>query len=181
MGRGEAPATVEQVAAAMAALGLYDGENTPEEHAEEAARLGGADAYRVRMVNALLGVVQSEAVVADSVHLDEEAHLAAWEEQFKAAGAGLDDPVRRMEFIRWQVPQAATPLREVAQNREVGPIPLAAAHAATGLHTLLGVIAASQDAVATGDVETLASQAGQLEAAREALQNAMDNTDLLCC
>lgn len=44
---------------------------------------------------------------------------------------------------------------------------------------LLGVIAASQGAVATGDVETLASQAGQLEATREALQNAMDNTDVL--
>lgn len=28
-------------------------------------------------------------------------------------------------------------------------------------------------------METLASQAGQLEAAREALQNAMDNTNLL--
>jgi hypothetical protein len=32
----------------------------------------------------------------------------------------------------------------MAQNREVGPTPLAAAHAATGLHTLLGVIAAIQ-------------------------------------
>ncbi|MFE9254124.1 DUF6245 family protein [Streptomyces sp. NPDC006879] len=179
MGRGEAPATVEQVAAAMAALGLYDGENTPSEHAEEAARLGGTDAYRVRMVNALLGVVQAEAAMADAVKLNDEHRHAAWEEQLKAAGAVLDDPVRRLEFIRWQVLRAGTPLRLMAQNREVGPIPLAAAHAATGLHTLLGVIAASQDAVATGDVETLASQAGQLEAAREALQNAMDNTDVL--
>lgn len=60
-----------------------------------------------------------------------------------------------------------------ARNREVGPLPPAAAHAATGLHLLLGVIAASQDAVAHGDVDTLAGQAGQLEAAREALQSAM--------
>ncbi|MFF4146935.1 DUF6245 family protein [Streptomyces sp. NPDC001698] len=44
---------------------------------------------------------------------------------------------------------------------------------------LLGVIAASQDAVATGDVDTLAAQAGQLHAAREEQQNAMDNTDVL--
>ncbi|MBK3640122.1 DUF6245 family protein [Streptomyces sp. MBT33] len=177
--RGGAPTTVEQIAAAMAALGLYDGENTAEEHAEEAARLGGPDAYRVRMVNALLGVVQAEAAMADGVKLDEEAHHVAWEEQLKAAGAGLDDPVRRLEFIRWQVLRAGTPLRLMAQNREAGPIPLAAAHAATGLHLLLGVIAASQDAVATGDVGTLAAQAGQLEAAREALQNAMDNTNVL--
>ncbi|MBL1119700.1 hypothetical protein JK364_46405 [Streptomyces sp. 110] len=75
--------------------------------------------------------------------------------------------------------RASTPLRLMAQNREAGPIPLAVAHAATGLYLLLGVIAASQDAVATGDVETLAAQAGQLQAAREALQNAMDNTDVL--
>jgi hypothetical protein len=179
MGRGEGPATVEQVAAAMAALGLYSGENTPEEHVQEAARLGGADAYRVRMVNALLGVVQAEAAMADGVKLDEEAHHAAWEEQLTAAGAGVDDPVRRLEFIRWQVLRAGTPLRLMAQNHGAGPIPLAAAHAATGLHTLLGVIAASQDAVAVGDVDTLAAQAGQLQEAREALQNAIDNTDLL--
>uniref|UniRef100_UPI003F49790C DUF6245 family protein n=1 Tax=Streptomyces sp. CA-136453 TaxID=3240050 RepID=UPI003F49790C len=179
MGRGDAPATVEQVAAAMAAMGLYSGENTAEEHAEEAARLGGADAYRVRMVNALLGVVQAEAAMADAVRLDDEAQHKAWEEQLNAAGAGLDDPVRRLEFIRWQVLRAGTPLRLMAQNQGAGPIPLAAAHAATGLHTLLGVIAASQDAVAAGDVDTLAAQASQLQAAREALQNAIDNTDLL--
>jgi hypothetical protein len=109
MGRSEAPATVEQIAAAMAALGLYDGENTPEEHAAEAARLGGEDAYRVRMVNALLGVVQAEAAMADVVRIDPDAHVAAWEEQLKAAGAGLDDPERRVEFLRWQVLRAGTP------------------------------------------------------------------------
>jgi hypothetical protein len=177
--RGEAPATVGQVAAALAALGLYSGENAPEEHAAEAARLGGADAYRVRMVNALLGVVQAEAVMADAVPLAEDARHVAWEEQLTAAGAGLDDPVRRVEFIRWQVLRAGTPLRLMAQNQGAGPIPLAAAHAATGLHVLLGVIAAGQDAVATGDVDTLAAQAGQLRAAREALTNAIGNTDLL--
>ncbi|MGP2436324.1 DUF6245 family protein [Streptomyces sp. JW3] len=178
--RGGAPATVEQIAAAMAVLGLYDGENTPEEHAEEAARLGGPDAYRVRMVNALLGVVQAEVVNTEgTAELDSDARHVAWEEQLKAAGAGIDDPARRVEFIRWQVLRAGTPLRLMAQNQAAGPIPVAAAHAASGLHLLLGVIAASQDAVATGDVGTLAAQAGQLEAAREALQNAMDNTNVL--
>jgi hypothetical protein len=177
--RDEAPATVGQVAAALAALGLYSGENTPEEHAVEAARLGGADAYRVRLVNALLGVVQAEAVMADAVPLGEDARHVAWEEQLTAAGAGLDDPVRRVEFIRWQVLRAGTPLRLMAQNQGAGPIPLAAAHAAAGLHLLLGVIAAGQDAVATGDADTLTAQAGQLRAAREALTNAIGNTDLL--
>jgi hypothetical protein len=125
MGRGEAPATVEQVAAAMAALGLYSGENTPAEHAEEAARLGGADAYWVRMVNALLGVVQAEVVKAEgTAELDDDARHVAWEEQLKAAGAGLEDPARRVEFIRWQVLRAGTPLRLMAQNQGAGPVPL---------------------------------------------------------
>jgi hypothetical protein len=56
------PVTVEQIGAALAALGLYDGSNTASEHAAEAARLGGADAYRVRLVNALLGAVQTQAM-----------------------------------------------------------------------------------------------------------------------
>jgi Family of unknown function (DUF6245) len=178
-GRGEAPVTVEQIAAAMVALGFYCGKNTPEEHAEEAARLGGPDAYRVRMLNALLGMVQAETVMADAVTLGDDARQAAWEEQLRAAGAGLDNPVRRVEFLRWQVLRAGTPLRLMAQNREVGPIPLAAAYAVTGLQELLGVIVASQDAVAQGDVETLAAQAGQLKAAREALENAVNNIDVL--
>jgi hypothetical protein len=37
------------------------------------------------------------------------------------------------------------------------------------------VIAASQDAVALGDVDTVAAQAEQLEAARETVQNAIDS------
>lgn len=101
-------------------------------------------------------------------------------QQLTAAGAGLDEGlVKRVEFIRWQVLRAGTPLRLMAQNREVGPIPLAAAHVATGLHQLLGVIAASQDAVATADVERLAAQGDQVRNAREALENAINNTDLL--
>lgn len=56
---------------------------------------------------------------------------------------------------------------------------MAAAHAAEGLHVLLGVIGASYQAVAAGDVETLAVQAGLLRAARDSLQAAIDNTDIL--
>lgn len=61
---------MEQLAAAMAALGSNPGVNTAAEHAAEAARLGGDEAYRVRMANALLGVVvQTEAMLADAVDL----------------------------------------------------------------------------------------------------------------
>jgi Family of unknown function (DUF6245) len=173
------PASVKQVAAAMAALGAYTGSNTSAEHAAEATRLGGADAYRVRLVNALLGVVQAQAVLADAVPLDEQARDAAWEEHLRSAGAGPDEVAARLELIRWQVLRSATPLRQMARNRQVGPIPLAAAHAAEALQVLLGVIAASQDAVATGDVTTLAAQTSQLRTAREAMSNALANTDLL--
>ena len=172
------PASVKHVAAAMAALGAYTGNSTSAEHAAEAARLGGADAYRVRLVNALLGVVQAQAVLADAVPLDEQARDAAWEEHLRSAGAGPDEVAARLELIRWQL-RSATPLRQMAQNRRVGPIPLAAAHAAEALQVLLGVIAASQDAVATGDMTTLAAQTSQLRTAREAMSNALVNTDLL--
>jgi hypothetical protein len=170
--------TVEQIGAALAALGCYDGSNTVGEHAAEAARLGGADAYRVRLVNALLGAAQTQAMLADAVELDEETRHAAWREQLISAGA-WDDPVLRVGFLRWQVLRAGTPLRMIAQNPETGPIPVAAAHAAEGLHLLLGVIGSSYQAVAAGDVETLAAQAGSLRAAREALQMAIANTDIL--
>ncbi|MFB7867381.1 DUF6245 family protein [Streptomyces sp. NPDC056069] len=176
---GETPATVEQIVAAMGALGRYDGENTVAEHAAEAARLGGPEAYRVRLVNGLLGMVQAEAVMADGGKLDDDARHAAWEEQLSAAGAGLDDPARRVEFLRWQVLRAGTPLTLMARHQQTGPIPLAAAHAVTGLHMLLGVINGSQDAVERGDMGALAAQAGQLQAAREALQASVRNTELL--
>jgi len=52
------PSSVTQLAAAMAALGLYGGATTPAEHAAEARRLGGEDAYRVRLANALLGAAR---------------------------------------------------------------------------------------------------------------------------
>jgi hypothetical protein len=109
-------------------------------------------------------------MLADAVELDEEAWHAAWREQLTSAGA-WDDPAVRVGFIRWQVLRAGTPLRLIAQNPETGPIPVATAHAADGLHVLLGVIGSSYQAVAVGDVETLAARAGLLRSAQEALQN----------
>ncbi|WP_433539541.1 DUF6245 family protein [Streptosporangium sandarakinum] len=59
------PASAAQLAAALAALGLYDGTGTADEHATEAARPGGEGPYRMRLANALLGAVQVEAIRPD--------------------------------------------------------------------------------------------------------------------
>ncbi|MBV1855729.1 hypothetical protein KUA19_36945 [Catellatospora sp. NEAU-YM18] len=68
---------MEQITAAMTALGMYTGAGTAAEHAEQAGRLGGAEVYRVRMANALLGMVQGERLLADSVPLDNTSRHAA--------------------------------------------------------------------------------------------------------
>jgi hypothetical protein len=60
----------------------------------------------VRIVNALLGAVQTQAMLADAVELDEEARHAAWREQLMSAGV-WDDPAVRVGFIRSQVLRAA--------------------------------------------------------------------------
>ncbi len=126
------PSSVTQLAAAMRALGLYSGANTPAEHAAEARRLGGEDAYRVRLANALLGAAQTEALLADAVPLSPEARTAAYEQQLSTAGAA-DDPAKRIAFLRWQTLRVSGPLREIPQNVAAGPIPLAAAHTADGV------------------------------------------------
>jgi Family of unknown function (DUF6245) len=109
------PATVTQRAAAMSALGLYGGANTPAEHTAEALRLGGQDTYRVRLANALLGAVQAEAVLADAITIGPEARAAACEQQLITDGAA-DDPTKRIGFLRWQTLRVSGPLREIAQN-----------------------------------------------------------------
>ncbi len=172
------PSSVTQLAAALCALGLYHGANTPAEHAAEALRLGGQDAYRVRLANALLGAAQTEAVLADAIPLSPEARAAAHRQQLSTAGAA-DDPVKRIAFLRWQTLRVSGPLREIAQNGAAGPIPLAAAHAADGLQQLLGVIAASQNPT-PDDVDRLAGPVmDELRAARASLSTAISNVDIL--
>jgi hypothetical protein len=48
----------------MAALRAYTGENSDAEHAADAKHLGGADAYRMRLANALLDTMEGEAMFA---------------------------------------------------------------------------------------------------------------------
>ena len=169
-------ASVMQLAAAMSALGLYTGGNTAAEHAEEAAWMGGEDAYRVRLANALLGAAQTQAMLADAVSVSGDALVAAHEQQFLTAGVAAD-PAQRIAFLHWQTLRVGGPLREIAQNVDVGPIPLAAAHAVAGLQQLLGVIADSQGPT-PDDVECLAGPVtDELRAAREALAHAINNID----
>ena len=166
------------LAAAMAALGLYHGANTPAEHAAEASRLGGDDAYRARLANALLGAAQTEALLNEAIPITLEARAAVYEQQLITAGVA-DSPTKRLHFLRWQTLRVAGPLREIAQNVEAGPIPFAAAYAAEGLQQLLSVIADSQN-VTPDDVDRLAGPVtGELRAARESLANAISNIDIL--
>ncbi|MEU0934174.1 DUF6245 family protein [Embleya sp. NPDC005971] len=178
MKSAETPMTVEQIGAALAALGIYDDDNTPAEHAENAAPSAGVDAYRLRLLNTLLGAVQGQAKLADEVAGDSEELFVAWLEQIKAADA-WDDAARQMAFLGWQVRRVGIPLYWIAKIPDAGPVVVSASHAAEALHVMLGVIAAVDEATATGDVETIAAQMGVVKAARELLVAALDNADIM--
>ena len=170
----DTPSTVKQLAAAMTALGQYTGENTDAEHTAEAARLGGENVYRMRLVNALLGIVEGDALLADSSGVSVEQMKAAYRQALISAGVE-GHPGKLLRFLRWRTLRVEEPLREMAQNEEVGPLPLAAAHAAEGLQLLLGICAAGQDLETASPLEMTAD----LKAAREALANAIANLDIM--
>lgn len=173
-------ASVDQLAGALAALGMYGGDNTTAEHAAEADRLG-ADRYRMHLANSLLGAVQAEAMLCEGLADGDAAALSsAHREQLRTGGAmdpGSDDPnpEKLSGFLRWQALRVAGPLREIAQDSSTGPIPLAAAHAAEGLQRLLGVIAAGQ----VPSVENVRQSVGEMRQARQCLQDAIKNVDIL--
>jgi uncharacterized protein DUF6245 len=173
-GRSGEPASVEQLATALVCLGMYTGTNSVAEHAEESARLG-AKRYRMRLANALLGAVQVEVMLAETLadgHVDEMADAHC--QQLETAGAN-DDPEKLAGFLRWQVLRICGPLRLIAQDSGTGPIPLAAAHAADGVHRLLGVIGAGQ----VPSIEDAKYGIAEMEAARESLVLAISNVDIL--
>jgi len=170
----EVPSTTTQLAAAMAALGAYAGENTEAEHEKEAKRLGGKEYYRMRMVNALLGIVETEAMLSEGGSGSREQMLHAHQQALESAGA-MDTKEKLLGFLRWRTLRIEGPLRQIAQDKATGPIPLAAAHAAEGLQRLLGVCVdgqkpetASPDALKSG-----------LKTAREALTDAVANIDIM--
>ena len=167
------PSTVAQLAAAMAALGLYTGENTDAEHATEAKHLGGQEAYRMLLANALLGSVEADAMLADSSGASVEQMEAAYRQALISAGVE-GHPGKLLRFLRWRTLRVEGPLQEIVQDAEVGPLPLAAAHAAEGLQLLLGVCAAGQNLEMASPEEMTVD----LKVAREALTNAVTNLDI---
>ncbi len=170
----DVPATITQLAAAMEALGRYTGTNTELEHAKEAKRLGSKAYYRMMLANALLGLVEGEALVSDGAGVTETQMRSAHHQALTAAGAE-DTPGKLMGFLRWRTLRIEGPLREIAQNVEAGPIPLAAAHAAVGLQHLLAVCEAGQDPMNASPTKLTED----LKIAREALTAAVVNMDIM--
>jgi len=170
----DTPATVTQLAAALAALGHYEGTNSDTEHAREAARLGGENSYRLLLVNALLGHAEGEALHADGTGVPADQLLTAHRQALAAVGA-IDDPATLLGFLRWRTLRIAGPLRESAQDPTTGPVVLAAAHAAEGLQQLLALCAAGQEPLSVSP-ETLLRD---LQTARDALTAAVANLDIM--
>ena len=168
------PFSVQQLAAAMAALGMYHGDNSDLEHAKEAKRLGGKDAYQARLVNALLGVVEVDAMLADGSELSEADMRAAHQQALQSAGAD-ESPAKLLNFLRWRTLRVGGSLREMVQDTQTGPLPLATAHAAEGLQLLLGVCATSGQNLANLSPQKLEAD---LVKAKEALTDAIANLDI---
>lgn len=172
--RKETPSTTIQIANAMQALGLYSGQNTEAEHQAEAARLGSDSYYYMLLVNALLGAVEAEALHADSSGVTFDQLGAAHDQALQTAGA-KDTPQKLLSFLRWRTLRVSGPLRQIAQNKEAGPIPLAAAHAAEALQQMLSVTASGQN-LAQFDPKQMTDD---LKAARESLVNSLANLDMM--
>jgi hypothetical protein len=168
------PATLTQLAAALAALSHYEGTNSDAEHAQEAARVGGGDFYRLLLVNALLGHVEGVAVHADGMGVSADQMRAAHRQALEVLGVS-GDPARLLGFLRWRALRVGDPLRESAQDPTTGPLVLAAAHAAEGLQQLLGLCAAGQE------LQDVSPQIlyRDLQATRDSLTAAVDNLDIM--
>ena len=171
------PATVIQLAAAMAALDAYNGKNTEAEHEKEAERLGGGMGYyRMRLANALLGIVETEAMHSEAIGGSAQQMFHAHEQALESAGATRTKETL-LGFLRWRTLRVAGPLRQIAQDQTTGPIPVAAAHAAEGLQQLLAITADFQHT----DPETLSPEdiKENLRSAKESLNNAVANLDIM--
>lgn len=175
--RKETPSSIIQLAAAMKALGAYNGDNTEAEHEKEAKRLGGSkDYYRMRLVNALLGIVEGEAMLSESASPSTEQMLHAHQQALQSAGA-MDTPEKLLGFLRWRTLRIAGPLRQIAQDKETGPIPVAASWAADALQQMLKISSDGQHL----DPETISPEAirADLNKAKESLKYAIDNLDVM--
>jgi uncharacterized membrane protein len=169
------PSKVGQLVAAMVALGKYTGANSDVGHAAEIARLGSEHYYRALLVNALLGIAETGAILCESLGGVSADHMLAAHRQALAAAGVADSSAKLLAFLRGRTLRVAGPLRESAQDQTTGPVVLAAAHAAEGLQQLLRVRAAGQYPE-NADPTTLTVE---LQAAREALTAAVANIDIM--
>ncbi|HEY1296598.1 MAG TPA: DUF6245 family protein [Chloroflexota bacterium] len=99
--------------------GCTAGTNTPGEQAAEARRLGGANEYQGPASQCVIGAVQTEALLADSLTISPEARHSAYEQRLDTAEAA-DDPTKRIHFLRWQSLRVAGPLGEMPRRRRLG-------------------------------------------------------------
>jgi hypothetical protein len=110
------PSTIAQLVAATAALGKYRGANSEAEHAAEIARLGSENYYRALLANALLGIVENDALLCESLEgVSADQMLAAHRQALASAGVA-DTPAKMLAFLRWRTLRIAGPLRESAQD-----------------------------------------------------------------
>lgn len=172
--RRETPFNIEQIVSAMIALGGYTGKNTEVEHKAESLRLGGKDIYRIFLANALLGLVETNAMLADGEGVLNDRMLEAHHQALVSAGA-TDDTSKLIGFLRWRVLRVSGKLREMAQNPEFGPLPLAAAHASQGLQLLLGVCEAGQNPLKASPDD----MKKDILEAKESLNLAIANIDIM--
>lgn len=171
------PATDKELAAAMKALGAYDGDNTDAEHSEQVKIMGkGSDYYRMRLVNALLGIVETEAMLSEGASPSTELMLHAHQQALDSAGA-MDSKEKLIEFLRWRTLRIAGPLRLISQDKETGPIPVAASWAAEALQQMLKISADGQHI----DPATMSPEAikADIKKAKEALKLALANLDIM--
>lgn len=170
------PATISEIIAAMKALGVYNGKDTREEQEKEAKRLGGEEYYRLRLINALLGIVEAEALLSEASIRSPEEMLSAHQQALESSGA-MDSKQKLLGFLRWRTLRIEGPLRMIAQDEETGPISLSAAWAAEGLQQLLEFCANDKHA----DPARLdpAEIKNELNKARKWLMNGVANIDIM--
>ena len=132
--------------------------------------------YRLRMANALLGIVETEAMHSEAAGGAAERLFHAHNQALESAGA-MRSKEMLLGFLRWRTLRVAGPLRQIAQDTETGPIPLAAAHAAEGLQQLLGISSDGQNI----DPDTMSPDVMKenLRSAKESLNNAVANVDIM--
>ena len=159
----------------MVALGLWTGTASDEELAVEVTRFGGESLYAARLANALQGAAQHQVLLAEQAATDG----GATPEQIDAArhqaspGDAFENGSALAAVLRWQVLRLGLVLRQVNRD-DVGPVWLAAAHAADGLQHLLNVCGIASPDDPQG--ETLPED---LTDAMEALANARANVEIL--